>query len=212
MALSLAGILARMGRDAGLLLLGLTDDAARTDVVTDAVNNFGRSMDRPIIAANLSVTAGLKGPYDIPATIDKLKDVRNEANKGVVYSHDELKAEITLQDEPASDATYSIYGTTKDTRTNLAAIVAAIDENTEDVLYAFVEAAGLRWAKEETADNKQEYAKKLARDEKKRRNRSINFDYAQKLYLDQQGRNISHPGAADGINAGISDLFEQDLE
>lgn len=212
MALSYAGLIARINRDSGIILLGLTDADARADVIVDAVNEYVRHMDSPIISANLAVTEGSTGPYSIPATINKLRDIRDDSDIPLVYTVDPVRNKITLQNSPGADATYVVYGTTNDNRTNISTVVAAIAENNEDVLWAFIEAKALRWAKEETADNQLEYAKKLAMDSKRSRNRTLNMQYMSKLFSDERGQNIGDSSNAMGISTHINNLYEQDIE
>ena len=207
--MTLTELKARMEKDSALILLGDISDS-EDDIISDAVSQFVKKMDYPIISASLSVTEGNKGPYDLPETISKIRAIYDNEGDGEVYTCDEVRGQITLQDAPAGNLTYTVYGTTDNIITNLSTVVAAIPENDLNVLFAYVRAYAYDWGNEATADAKLQKADFLAAQARKAKNRSINNLTQPIGIIDAQGNRIVAANNPFGLS-GISGLYEQDL-
>ena len=208
MALSFENLRNRMTRD--FKLLGLTDTATQADVVCDAVGEFLEKMDVPVIAAELSVSSGVAS-YSIPETIDKIVDVRDEPGESVSYSIDTTTDTIALATAPADSATYTVYGTTQNVRSNLDAVVAAIPENDEHVLYAYVRAAAYEWAHHAKAPGLCQKARAKATARRKSKNRALNVSGLTVRQRDVRGRYIDDLYSEQGYTPSVSTQFESDL-
>lgn len=108
----------------------------QTEIVKDALAIFCRKAD-PIISASLTVTSGTT-VYSFPNTIDKVTKIEDSDGDDIFFALSTYKRKLTLDDDPAS-GTYTVYGTPKDVRTNIATILTALDENAVDVLWSWVQ-------------------------------------------------------------------------
>lgn len=194
MALTAAGWKSRIETDLQLIL-GKASAQLQDDILNRALARFIRKVDRPIISASLVVTTSA-GPYAVPATIDKLVDIRDAATVpvSVEYSFDSTKNEITLTSEPTAAATYTCYGTPAEVRTNQAAVLAALKDAWEDIVWSYIKGYAFEWANNSEAANMLMYADKLATDERKSRNRRLDTTGVSAKYKDANGTDIGSYG------------------
>ena len=209
MALSTTLFYDRMDED--FLLLGDPSESQQKNILIDALNEYLKDMENPRTSASLSVTAD-EDTYSVPAGIDKIADVRNELGKSVNWELDQTVNEIVLQDAPGSDTTYTVYGTTKDVRTNIETVTAAVPENDESVLWELIRAFAHRWANSDQASKLLQEAKALAEEKKQSKNRSIGLARSNNVrHVDVRGRIIGDSDNKAGIDVDINDQFESDL-
>jgi hypothetical protein len=210
MALSVAGLKTRMGRDVGLQTYGSLA-TSYDDLISDSVSEYISLMDSPIVTGSISVTAGNVGPYAVPDAIGKLRDIRNAAGKSVVYSYDTDKKEITLQEAAATDQTYTVYGTIEDVKTNIGAAVAAIPEEHERLLMGLIRAYAAYFMRESNWVTSLQSAQQLCKNERLSRNRLLNMDYMAVPLKDSRGNIIDDPANASGYSPAINDFLGNEL-
>jgi hypothetical protein len=196
--------------DNSLKLLGTKSDTVKDDNISDALGQFISMMDWPRITASVVIVDGTK-TYSIPSTIEKIIDIRDEDGDSVVYSTDTTVDEFTLQDAANTGATYTVYGTPKDTRTNLDTIIAAVPGSMERVLWAYIVAFSYSEANEESYINRMNMADKMAIDERKNLNRDLDFNLVTEQFIDNTGQKIGDVDNAEGINVQINDYLESDI-
>ena len=196
--------------DNSLGLLGNQSDTVKDDNISDALSQFIAYMDWPRISASVSIVSGTK-TYSIPSTIKKIIDIRDADGDSVVYSTDTTVSKFTLQDGATAAATYTVYGTPADVRTNLSAIIEAVEGNMERVLWAYIVAYCYSWANEETYISRLQAADKMAMDERQNINRDLDFNLMTNQFIDNAGQVIGDENNAEGVNVQISDYLESDI-
>lgn len=211
MALSTLTIKARIGRQLAMLGFDSVNADGQTDIMCDAVRAYTRRMDLPVISASLSVTASDDGPYTIPATIRKVQDVRDADGDSVVYTTDTTVGKITLQDAPGADASYTVYGTPKEVRTNLDAVVAAITEDHEGLLMAYCAAYARMYVNEQGAADALMLAERLALKERMAANRTLDQDFVRVKEKDVRGQVVDDASNVEGHDVDVDDSSESDL-
>ena len=210
MALSTAEYKARIDRQ--LQLLGAMDDDVQTDIIEDATRYFVSKMDEPTISADLSVTASTRY-YTIPATIRKIVDIRDDSDPKVskVYSEDTTQGQVVLQDTPSGSATWTVYGSPKEIETNLDTVIAAISEDLGYVLWACIKAFAHDWANSDQFVNRLQAADKYITNERKSRNRRLDWGKTSVKLLDTRGRLVADSDNAEGFTPDMSDWQGTDL-
>jgi hypothetical protein len=196
--------------DSSLKLLGSQTDTVKEDNISDALGEFISYMDWPRISGTVSIVSGTK-TYSIPSTIKKIIDIRDADGDSVVYTTDTTVEKFTLQDGATAAATYTVYGTPADSRTNLSTIIASLEGSMERVLWAYIVAFCYFWANEDTGISKLQIAEKLADNERKNINRDLDFSLMTDQFIDNTGQKIGDPNNAEGINVQIDDYLESDI-
>jgi hypothetical protein len=211
MALSLAAWKSRISTDLRLIL-GSASDQLQTDILARALRRMIRKLDRPYISASLYVTA-TAGPYSVPATINKLVDVRDNSASpaSMPYIYDSTVNTITFVGTPDAAGTWTCYGTPAEARTNITVILAAVKDDWEDILWAYCKAYAFEWANNAEAINMLMLADRLADDERKSRNRMLDTVSVPQQYLDTKGTRIGTSGNSEGFDVSISDELGSDL-
>lgn len=213
MALALADWKSRINTDLRMVL-GSSGDQLQTDIIVRAARRFVRRMDEPIISATLAVNATTgAGPYNVPTTLRKLVDVRDAQSTPASqpYSYDSTKNQITFEDAATASENWTAYGTPKSTRTNISTILAAVSEDHEDVLWAYVEAEAYLWAHHSEAYQRLKFADEQADEERMSRNRMLDATGVPLQYRDVQGDRIGELYNAEGFDVDLSDNLAMDL-
>jgi hypothetical protein len=205
MALSVAEFQARIGKELAILgELSSIQDYIIKDSLGDIIQRT-----HPNISAALVVSSATK-TYSIPATIDTIFEIENELGNPVVYSLDRLEGEITFQDGCNDGATYLVYGTPKNFRTNIAAVIAGLDEKYEAALWQWIRYRAHRQAHHEFTE--QEYAHAL--DETHILLQQINGDSTTQgrtiAIVDMQGKKTGVDSQVDGVTQDYVDSFKTD--
>lgn len=208
MALSYTGMQTRFNNS--LSILGDPGASVIADIIIDATRRFISIMDTPMLSASLSVTTS-SGPYDVPATIRKIADIRNSSNVSQEYVYDATTNKITFVKAPLTSGTYTIYGLPKEVRTNISTIIAAISEDYESVLWAYIRAFAYSWADHPDAIAKLQEADKLAFEERQSSNYPTGHYPVSIKQLDTRGNLIADSSNYEGNNVDIGDQFENDL-
>lgn len=207
MALSTSEFKNRWNRE--LKLFGKPTDNEQTDVISDATRHFVAKMDKPIISASLSVTTSTKR-YDVPSTLRKVKAIRDSSENNITADIDKVTNDIVLDSTPTAAATYTVYGSPKEVRTNLDTIIAAISEDYEMVLWQYITAMVHKWAKDAGWVEQWKAAEQFAGDAMRSDNYDLDTERAIKI-RDTAGRLIADTDNYGGWTPDINDQFESDL-
>ncbi len=209
MALSSTDLKARMDREFKILGLSSSKTSEKTDILTDALDEFVSLMD-PFISANVSIVAGTTR-YSIPATIEKVQDLHDTDYTSQVFSIDLNRSEIILQDSPTTTETWVMYGSPADIKTNVDTIVVGLKTDYESVLWAFIKYAAHEWANSDKADGL--YQKARIKGLKKRASlqRQLGWDGVSVKTLDTTGANVADSSNREGFTADNSDYLKSDL-
>lgn len=209
MALSLTIIETKI--DNHLKILGSFASAVKRDIVRDAVMRYCRKVDTPVISATLAVTAST-GPYSIPSTIEKMVNLYDDATIPLVvaYGTDLTKREITLVEEPDDAGDYTAYGTPRNIRTNISTVIAAIDENHEDVLWGYVRAFAMQQKNAASANDELLKADKAARELRQNINMHLDSTGNAIKMKDTTGQVIADSANSEGYDVNVDDLYESD--
>jgi hypothetical protein len=181
-----------------------------TNIIKNAVIEYMKKVDRPTISATLAVTADTLR-YTIPTTIDQIEDVRDEDGISVVVSRiDTVGSYLHLQDSPSGSVNYTVYGTPKSITTNLDTVVEAIDENDENVVWAYIEAYANKSAQGQDWIALIQGADKVALETLRSRNRSLSMADSSMRFVDTTGAYITDVDNTEGIDPDVSDYLESD--
>ena len=202
-----ADLVLRYNRD--FPLYGAPGTEGIKDILVDSITRFISRMDLPIITASIVATEGTD-TYSMPSTIKKVRDIRDPDGVSVKYAEDGTTRQITFQDS-VSTGTYTVYGTPDNLRTNIDTIVPLIPEDTEYVLWTFVEVFAAKRAKDTDWPRMLKSAETVAQKERSSRNRRLDINDQMMRLKDTRGRVIADAANADGLNVDISNQFESDL-
>lgn len=208
MSFTVAELTSRINEE--LKLYGAFEALSITNIIKSAVIEYMKKVDRPTISATLAVNSDTLR-YTIPSTIDQIEDVRDEDGISITIARiDTLGRYLHLQDAPSGTVNYTVYGTPKNIKSNLSTVVEAIDENDENVVWAFVEAYAAKTAQDSEWVTLLKSADKLAFETLQARNRSLSMSGAAMRFVDSTGAQIHDIDNAEGIDPDISDYLESD--
>lgn len=208
MSFTVADLTSRINEE--LKLYGAFETNTITNIIKSAVIDYIKKVYNPIISAALAVdNSTLK--YAIPTSIDQIEDVRDENGSSVVLSMiDTLGRNLYLQSAASGSVNYSVYGTPKDIKTNLATVVQAIDENDENVVWTYVEAYAAKSAQDNEWISLLKAADKAALEALQARNRSLSMQNTSMRFIDTAGQRIDDYHNVEGVNPDISDHLGSD--
>jgi hypothetical protein len=208
MALSTTALRARVADE--IRLFGAFSTAQTTSILASAASRYMDQVDRPRLSASLSVSSGVT-TYAIPATIERVEDVRDADGASVLFGLDMISRQIGFQDAPSGSQTWTVYGTPADIRTNLDAVIAAVPENDEAILWEYVNAFAYHAAHSQDWTTQLQFADKLAFEKLKARNRSIEVGRATLRIIDSTGSLVASTDNAEGLTPGVSGDLGSDL-
>jgi len=200
--------------DDELAIAGSFKSQVKENIVQDALMRLCRKAD-PLISANMAVTVSEGvGPYNIPAAIDRIDRIYNNATTPAVinFNTDLRKREVTLLSAPSDDGNFVVYGTPRALRTNLETIVAALPENYEDVLWQLVRAFAMRQAGAmETFKLERNAADDEIAQLRFARNRDLDQYSMPVQQIDTVGNVVADKDNVEGTEEDIDDYLESDL-
>jgi len=206
-ALSLTDFYARIVAEVQPVLGDLTP--VRAALVQDALTAFCTDVE-PEIGTTLSIVSGTT-EYAIPPTLDKISHMQDSTDVEIVYSLNTHERTITLQTTPTAAATYTVYGTPRDIRTNASTIIAALSENYGKVLWLYIKAACYDVRDSDKATTMMLVAQSEGNRLRYYRNRNSDL-YSQRIQqVDSRGHKFSDSDDADAITPNNDALYESDL-
>lgn len=208
MSFTVADLTSRINEE--LKLYGAFESATITNIIKSAVIDYIKKVYNPIISAVLAVNdSTLK--YSIPSSIDQIEDVRDENGNSVILTMiDTLGRNLYLQSGAYGSVNYTVYGTPKDIKTNLATVVQAIDENDENVVWAYIEAYAAKSAQDNEWINLLKAADKTALEALQARNRSLSMQNTSMRFIDTTGQRIDDVLNVEGITPDITTHLRSD--
>lgn len=208
MSFTVADLTSRINEE--LKLYGAFESNTITNIIKNAVVEYMKKVDRPTISATLAVTSGAT-KYSLPTTIDQVEDIRDENGNSIVVTRvDTLGRVVYLQNAPSGAVNYSVYGTPRDIKTNLNTVVSAIDENDENVVWAFIEAYANKAAQGQEWVTLLQAANKAVVETLQSRNRSLSMSNTSMRFVDNNGQRIDDLNNADGVEPDITDYLASD--
>jgi hypothetical protein len=194
--------------DTELTMLGGFDNVAgrpiKDQCIAEALRQFVRKYEPDDLTASLAVVAGTL-TYSIPDAIARISRVFKEDGIRTNFSLDVYQRKITFPVSPTGSVNYTVYGTPNKISTNLVAIIAALDEDYEDVFWQYIRAICFKEANNDDWKTEYQAAELEANKMRQDRNKNTNSNDASMIFKDRQGRDVDDAYNIDNNPSSISD-------
>jgi hypothetical protein len=148
--------------------------------------------------------------FSIPASIEKIFAVYDANSNQINFNQDKNFRAIWFDTLP--DGPLQVFGTPNKGRANLSAVVNAIDEDYEDILFQFIRANCAKQARDGGWKDELVEAERMVDERRQYRNRDSSQITNTMRFRDRLGRLVDSGSNEEQLTAGIPDyLVNEDL-